>query len=306
MQNIQLDGVYSFMDNIKNIKLGDLVKLVQNPHNKISQNAIGVYSLDMKKLGYVDGNKIPNKKINEKNLELEGEYKITKICLNKSNLQILISFEFNNNNIINLEEYINSFDIDQVDFKNDINKLKKYLIREGFNINNIIITFINENYINILIEIIVNNNIEKHYYYTITKKYYDENSLIYDEFHKYKLLKNNIFESLKIHRLEFYILKNYKIINKLFKNDTNNFNIKNISYDNNIIEENINKNNLCYNHDKKIYFYIDLYEDGLIEFNNELDYTNLHINKLIFSKKNIYYIYNKLQIKKIELYSNII
>jgi hypothetical protein len=53
MDNIQLDGVYSFVDNIKKIKLGDPIKLMINSNNIISNKAIGVYTIDNKKIGYL-------------------------------------------------------------------------------------------------------------------------------------------------------------------------------------------------------------------------------------------------------------
>ena len=52
MFKFQLEGINSFCDNILEIKLNDKVKLKRNINNKLSSNAIGVYTSYGKKIGY--------------------------------------------------------------------------------------------------------------------------------------------------------------------------------------------------------------------------------------------------------------
>jgi len=332
MNSIQLDGVYSFLDNIKNIKLNDQIKLLLNPNNKISSDAIGVYTLDNKKIGYVP--------YNSTQLNINDNYKITKINLNKSNLQILIVPESMKSNIIQLFDYENKLDIIQHNYNDEINTFKRYLIREGHNLKDIKILYYDDNFINILIETIDNNIINKHLFYTITKKYYDENIFIYDDFYYNKLTNKCLFELFKIHRLEFYIIKNYKPIDKIInkykphiynvecinirENSDKNiiYNIENINYkdlisndnttidsDINIIFDNVKYKGIGYNHKIKSYCYIDIYnDDNIIELKdnfNDINYTYL-IVKLIITNKKYYNLfnYNNKIIQKISIINN--
>ena len=53
MQNIQIDGIYTYIDNIRNLKLGEKIKLLPNFNNQHNSNAIGAYTLNNKKIGYI-------------------------------------------------------------------------------------------------------------------------------------------------------------------------------------------------------------------------------------------------------------
>lgn len=329
MNSIQLDGVYSFLDNIKNIKLNDSVKLLLNPNNKISSDAIGVYTLDNNKIGYVP--------YNSNQININDNYKITKINLNKNNLQILIIPQSSKSNIIQLFNYENYLDnIIQHNYKEEINKFKKYLVREGHIINDIKISYYDDNFINIIIETIENNRINKNIFYTITKKYYDENIFIYDDFYYNKLINKCLFELFKIHRLEFYIIKNYKPIEKIINKYKQNichveceninknikYNIENINYkdlisneneniesDINILFNNVKYKGIGYNHQLKSYCYVDIYnDDNIIELKNNfnnINYIYLIVILIITNKKyyNLLDCNSKL-IQKISIISN--
>jgi len=302
MQNIQLNGVFSFMDNVNTIKLGDYVKLLINSNNKISNKAVGVYTINNKKIGYLP--------ISCDQIDINKKFIISKIHLNNNNLQILISCECEKTNIIKIDEYINN-KIDQEPFKKDLISLKKKLSFDGFLVKNILLTYNDEYYNNLLIEIINNNEIEKNIYYFITKKYYDEYIHIFDEFYKFKLINNNIYQPFKIHRLEFYILKNYKLLNKInnkinlsnYNVKINDYNIEEFNIDNNLI----NNNNICYSHEIQVYFYCNLYnvnnEEYIIEFNKDLKHNNVHLIKCILANKHLL-LYNIEFVKKIYIIKN--
>ena len=57
----------------------------------------------------------------------------------------------------------------------------------------------------------------KNYFYTVTKEYYDNNIFKYDELYELNIIPRNIFIPFQIHRMEIYIEKNYKPIEKLLK-----------------------------------------------------------------------------------------
>jgi hypothetical protein len=209
MQLIQLDGVYSFMDNIKNLKLDDNVKLIINKNNRLNADAIGVY-YENKKIGY-----IPYKL---SQINIKNTYKIHKINLNKNNLQIIISCNNDDSNYIDYEpDYIIKLKYDNYIIKSnldeDLKHFSKYLQRSDIIFTNLGITYNDENYINLLIKDTNDNNL----FYTVTKKYYDTNIFKYDEFFINKLISTQIYELFKIHRLDIYLKKNYKSVEKKIK-----------------------------------------------------------------------------------------
>ena len=53
MLHIQIDGTFTYNDNIKELRLGDDIKLLANPNNKFNPEAIGAYTLENKKIGYI-------------------------------------------------------------------------------------------------------------------------------------------------------------------------------------------------------------------------------------------------------------
>lgn len=210
MQIIQLTGTLTFSNNIKNLKIYDDVKLKRNPTNKISSDAIGAYTLDGLKIGY-----IPFK---ESQINIKSKYTISKINLLFHPPLILISCEFDSINFIQIEpECISDLrNNDTLEINNDIKLFKKYLQVSNIEINNIGISYQDNNYINLIID----DNI----FYTVTKKYYEENIFKYDEFYKLKLIPKCIFQQFQIHRLEIYLKQKYKSIDSLL--------IKKIKYDN--------------------------------------------------------------------------
>ena len=207
MQIIQLDGVFTYINNVKNLRLDDTVKLIINKNNRINSNAIGVYS-NNNKIGYIPYT------INQ--ININNTYKIFKINLNKNHLQILIKCnnDDNDSNYINYEsDYIKKIkyndNIIKSEYDTDLLKFSKYLQRSNIIFSQLKITYSDDNYINILID----DNI----FYTVTKKYYDNNIFKYDEFFCNNLIPQQIFELFKIHRLDIYLKKNYKSIEMKIK-----------------------------------------------------------------------------------------
>ena len=303
MQTIQIDGTFSFIDNIKSLKIGDYIKLMPNPNNKLSPDAIGAYTVsNFKKIGYV-----PFKK---NQIDIKAKYKIEKINLTQQNPILLISREYKNSNIIQISK--RHFDDsmhknklkDTIEFKHYI----KYLQNSGNIIKDASIIYCDDNYIDICIETEEDIN----YFHTITKKYYDEHIFIYDEFYNLGLIPRCTYKPFLMHGLEIYIELKYKSINKLLKKKNiksikNNFIFKESIIDKNITDAQtfLNANilndlqigGLCYNHDLKSYCLIDLYNDNNIvdiiydvSIINNL-YYNYLLLKLIISVKKIINIY---------------
>jgi len=266
MNIIQLEGIYSFLDNIKLSKIGDPVKLILNPYNKISSDAIGVYTIDNRKLGY-----LPHK------VDITDKYNIHKINLNINQPFIHIICKHKISNIIEIiNNPIIKYDCIDKNILLEVNKIKKYLTKEGGNILDIIITYIDDNFIDIIIKQLDNGKINDIVFNTVTRKYYNDNIYKYNEFFTYKLIKNSIFESFKIHRLEKYILLHYKSSDKMvnkFKNyyyDITKININ--SFDTSELFINSKKNGLAYNHEFRAYCYLDFYNINT-EY-NEYNLTN--------------------------------
>jgi hypothetical protein len=210
MQTIQIDGTFTYADNIKTLKLGDNIKLISNPNNRINSEAIGAYTLCGKKIGYVPY------KLSQ--INIKGKYYVSKINLSQQCQQLLISYIFDNSNFIIVEPIFikeNKYKhaIIESDHIKDIQHFTRYLEREGHIINNIGITYNDNNFINIKIEISDNVCI----FNTVSRKYYEENIFKYDEFYKYNLIPHCIYKPFQIHRLEIYLEKNYKSITQLLK-----------------------------------------------------------------------------------------
>ena len=328
MQNIQIDGLYTYINNVKNLKLGDKIKLLPNFNNRINSNAIGAYTLNNLKIGYIPF------KINQ--IDINLIYTVTKINLSMSNPLLLISCVFDLTNFIFVEnDYLKKNKICKNNIDNtELLHFKKYLERSNNKIDDIYISYCDDNYININIICENINNI----FYTVTKKYYEENIFKYDEFYKYKLIPHCIYQPFIIHRLECYIKKNYKYIDSLIKNNKKKFNNLNYNFDiiqltpidtnnydyiklliynkinsnilNNtdiIVDDSIDFSNfinlydnlklgtLCYNHDMKIYCYIDLYNNlniiDIIDSDINLD-INIYIIKAIIANKTNINLYN--------------
>jgi len=215
MQSIQIDGTFTYLDTVKTVKLGDNVKLIKNPNNRINKEAIGVYTKEGKKLGYVP--------FKSSQLDISIEYYISKINLTKDNLQLLISRKYpasGDSNIIQIEpEIIRKTHVSKQinnlfpeNFIQDLKKFEKNLGKSGVKFNRIVPIYYDSNYITIMIETDDNNEKVKNYFYLVTKEYYDKNVFKYDEFFELGLMARNIYIPFQTHRLEIYIEKNYKPI----------------------------------------------------------------------------------------------
>jgi hypothetical protein len=210
MQSIQIDGTFTYIDTVKTVKLGDMVKLIKNPNNRINKVAVGVYTMDGKKLGY-----IPFK---SSQLDITESFYISKINLTKDNLQLLISRKYmaaGDSNIIQIvpeifrKSLVSTFFPEN--FSQDLKRFQKNLEKSGVKFNRIVPIYYDSNYITIMVETLDDNNEKtKNYFYLVTKEYYDNNVFKYDEFFELGLMARNIYIPFQIHRLEIYIEKNYK------------------------------------------------------------------------------------------------
>lgn len=213
MQSIQIDGTYTFADNIKSLKIGEQIKLISNPSNRLNSEAIGAYTLYGNKIGYVPF------KINQ--IDIKAKYTVTKINLTQENPILLISRQFEQANFIQVEpefiklvKYKTNKNIKQSqDIKNDLKHFSIYLTKAGNEIESLNITYQDLNYINLEVKTL-DSNIT---FWTVTKKYYEENIFKYDEFYKFKLIPKCIYQQFQIHRLEDYLKIKYKPIDKLLK-----------------------------------------------------------------------------------------
>jgi hypothetical protein len=209
MQYIQIDGTFTYAQNIKELKIGDIIKLRINPSNRINKDAIGAYTLSGVKIGYVP--------FKSNQIDIKAKYRVSKINLTQDHPLLLIAREFEQSNFILTEPdfikeskykgiIINRTDSDLKDFK-------RYLEVSKILVQDVGIEYQDENFINLIIK--TDDSINR--FYTVTKKYYEENVFKYDEFYKFKLIPKCIYQPFQIHRLESYIEKKYKPIDKLVK-----------------------------------------------------------------------------------------
>lgn len=289
MQSIQINGTFTFAENIKNLKIGEQIKLIKNPNNKINNEAIGAYTMDGKKIGYIP--------FTSNQINIKSKCYVSKINLSQLNPILLIDFELEMSNFITKFSYENKIIKINDSLSNDINKFKKFLEKAGNKIDNINVTYLDENFINL--------QIDSYIFYTVTRKYYEENIFKYDEFYKLNLIPHCIYLPFQIHRLECYIERNYKSINELLKSKKIKKVLSEYISENNLIKinENINSyfnnlktENFCYNHEIKSYCNIDFYNDeNLVEiYKNEIEekYLIVVILKSIIANKKYINIYN--------------
>lgn len=201
MQTLQITGTTTYAENIRNLKIGDTVKLVRNPNNKISVDAVGVYTLSGIKVGYVP--------FKDSQIDIKSKYTVSKINLILHPPLLLLSYEFEPSNFIQIEPQciLELRDNNVIDINNDVKSFKKYLKVSGIDIENIGITYQDDNYINL--------QMDNEIFYTVTKSYYEKNIFKYDEFYNYKLVPKCIYQQFQIHRLEIYLKRKYKSINSL-------------------------------------------------------------------------------------------
>jgi len=203
-------GIYSFAENLKKIQINDQVLLKKETCNVKSKNAIGVYSIDNKKLGY-----LPVENHNEiKNFNLS--YKISKLILNQDYLLLEISRNyFTINNLENIEypyEKKIKYDYKLVPITKELEKsilsLEKYLYTKKFKVKKIVVIYNDENFINILVEILKGFQ----QFQTVTLKFYKDNIEIYEELYENNLIDNFFYRELLIYRPECYFESNYESI----------------------------------------------------------------------------------------------
>jgi hypothetical protein len=274
MQTLQITGTTTYAENIKNLKIGDIVRLTRNPNNKISADAIGAYTLNGLKVGYVP--------FKESQIDLKAKYTVSKINLIVHPPILLLTYEFEPSNFIQVEpEFILELrENNIIEMNDDVKSFKKFLQVSEIDVEKIGITFNDNNYVNL--------NLNDDIYYTVTKSYYEKNIFKYDEFYKFKLIPKCIFQQFQIHRLEIYLKRKYKsidsLLSKKFKLDNFEFTELNFESINNKIFNNLSQeqtNNFIkllvqYNIEQNEYYNPDLYMNLL---NIDID-TSYNIEKL--------------------------
>ena len=295
MQHIQIDGTYSFIDNIKLLKIGENIKLIANPLNRQNVDAIGAYTLSGKKIGYVPF------KANQ--IDINGKYLISKINLSQLNPILLISIEFDISNFIQCEPsiitYLKNKTLSYIDtpleLSTDLKKFAKHLQKSSNNITKLGICEFNDSFITLCIETQDSTNV----FYTVTKQYYDLNIFKYDEFFKFGLITKCVYQPFQIHRLEKYVELNYKSIDKILINKKKKINDLIKSLDLDLYEDNCGFNEIKTNEliilDNKIV--------KLISIPNYIqDFIKLLVQYLVepnelYNPNNLLNILNKDQIK---------
>jgi len=273
MPSYKILGIYSFADNLKEINLNDKVILKNEKYNIKSKNAIGVYTIDNNKLGYLP---VENQ---DEITNFNDAYKISNLVLNKEYPVVEISRFYSQNNYLDNIEYPFEKKIKyeyiliniSKELQQSVISLEKYLLTKRIKVKKSAVIYCDDNYINILIEI--SKGIEQ--FQCITIKYYKENLDKYEELYENKLIENIIFRELLFYRLECYFEKNYKSPLKL--PEITNINL--LKYINNITEEQIH-DTLELNY-KKIdnILLIKLYLRYLFHNNNE--YILKYINNIL-------------------------
>lgn len=265
-------GIYTFINNIRDMNINDPVILKLDSFNIKSKNAIGVYSLSNKKLGY-----LPIEDKDEIN-KFNKEYKVSKIrlCTNEPIFEISRNYP--------LISYINIIDaLPFTSYNKDlllaVDRLKKHLQTKKIKVLNIIVTHYDDNYINILIETKKGTQTFK----TVTYEYYKRNVDKYEEFEEYGLIDNSFYRELLTYRLECYIEANYnniidipKLENNIIYDVKEDYNVEESNEDIDIVKKNIRedikekykleKGKMYYDHENKIYSNIDFISDNKYPF----------------------------------------
>lgn len=210
MPSYKILGIYSFADNLKKMQLNDKIILKSDQYNVKSKNAIGVYSLNNNKLGY-----LPNENYDEiKNFN--SSYKISKLTLNQDYPLVEISRDFPIINSLDNVEYPFEkklkYEYTLVPISKDLSKsivgLEKYLLTKRIKVKRTAVIYYDDNHINILIEI--PKGVEQ--FQTITLKYFKDNIDKFEELFENELIENTFFRELLIYRLECYFENNYDSI----------------------------------------------------------------------------------------------
>jgi hypothetical protein len=283
MQSFQIDGTYTYIDNVKTLKLGDIVFLRKNPKNTINKEAVGVYTKNNLKIGYMP--------LKSSQLDIRSKFSVTKINLTLEYPQILISREYEVSNIIKIEAKNDTNN--RIEDCDCLKEFSRFLKHSGHNIIDIKVTYMDINFIDIIIMTPENNT----KYYTVTKKYYEDNVFYYDELYKFNMIPKCIYIPFMTHRLETYIMKNYKPIEKLLRSKKLKIDIFDVNFEeiDNINIDEFTSMGLAYNHTMKTYCNVDMYNDNIIvcDTNNiDVDIKKEMIIKSIISNKNIIIIRN--------------
>lgn len=212
MQSIQIDGTYTYAENIKYLKIGDQVKLVSNPNNRMNKDAIGAYTTCGKKIGYVP--------FKSTQIDLKAKYIVGKIQLSQSNPLLLITMDWPNTNSIHCEpECIRKKK--QMETKTigvpeslvpDLKKFTKFLQNSGYTIESVGITELSDSFITLCLKTPGSTS----FFHTVTKSFYEANVFKYDEFYKFGLTPKCIYIPWQTHRLEKYLEFTYKTPGKIF------------------------------------------------------------------------------------------
>ncbi len=206
MQTIQIDGTYTYAENIKYLKIGDQIKLIPNPSNRMNKEAIGAYTLSGKKIGYVP--------FKSNQLDLKAKYIVGKIQLSQNNPLLLLTMEWPNTNTIHCEPSCitnkKTLQAQCIDVPEplvpELKNFTKFLQKSGYNIMSIGITELSDSYITLCIR----NSESTSFFHLVTKSFYEENIFKYDEFYKFGLMGKCIYIPWQTHRLEKYLEFNYK------------------------------------------------------------------------------------------------
>lgn len=210
MPSYKILGIYSFAENLKRMQINDQIILKKEDYNIKSKNAIGVYSIDNKKLGY-----LPVENHDEiKNFNLA--YKISNLILNQDYPLLQISRYYPTINYLENIEYPHEkkikYDYKLVVITKELEKsifsLEKYLYTKKIKVKRTAVIYVDENFINILVEI--SKGFQQ--FQTVTLKYYKENAEKYEELYENNLIDNFFYRELLIYRLESYFESNYESI----------------------------------------------------------------------------------------------
>lgn len=289
MSRYKIVGIYSFADNLKLVKLNDPVILKKNTMNSQSKNAIGVYSKDNKKLGYLPVETEHN----------NNAYKISKLELNQDYPILEISRNYELNNVINNIEHpiFKDLKYELILFKTDeemVERLYRELIRKKIKVKGIAITYQDEYYINVMIK----TNKGTSTYYTVTRKFFNDNIDRYEELYNFKLIDNIFFKDLQIHRIEKYYEINYTNINEV--NESCNYGNMEQIHEKLIIKKDIDWDKyirfLITN--DKIYFNNNIHDyiknsDEIIKFINK--FSNIRLGSFLYNHDLQLYGYTDLE-----------
>jgi len=221
-------GIYSFADTLKKVHVNDPILLKKEQYNIKSKDAIGVYTHDNKKLGY-----LPNENYNEiKNFN--SAYRISKLVLNQDYPILEISRVFPSINYLDNIEYPFEknikYEYKLVPISKNLEKavisLEKYLSTKRIKVKRSAIIYYDDNYVNILLE--VAKGIEQ--FQTVTIKYFKEHQDKYEELYENELIDNTFYRELLVYRLETYYENNYSPILNYPKINTD-YSINNIDYE---------------------------------------------------------------------------